>query len=242
MVSVLLLLAAPAVAQEAPASQSPPWDLKLGFSYTATGGNAETSSAGFDAGYGRAGKKWSFEGTANAVSAGKRGKRTAESFNLLGRLKRKLKKKLQLTAGLRGERNRFAGLDARALADVSLQWALVERARWKLNALTGLSLSREVPRGPRPASDAFGGLLQVSGDGKLSQTATWDGQVTLFPNFDDLEDSRVNGRLGLQAALNRHLGVRLGYDLKYDHEPVPGFGTTDTTTTASLVLQLGRKQ
>ena len=45
----------------------------------------------------------------------------------------------------------------------------------------------------------------------------------------------------MQAALNQHLGLRVGYDLKYDHEPVPGFGTTDTGTTASLVFQLGKK-
>jgi putative salt-induced outer membrane protein len=227
------------MAQEA---SGPNWDLKLGFSYTATGGNTETSSAGFDAGYLRQGRKWSFEGSSNAVSVTKRGRRTAESYNLLGRLKRKLRKKLQLTAGLRGERNRFAGIDSRALADVSLQWPLAEAAAWKLGLLAGLSLSREEPRGERPATEAFGGLVQLNGDGKLSETATWDGQLTFFPSFDDLEDYRLNGRLGLQAALNRHFGVRLGYDLKFDNEPVPGFETMDTTTTASLVLQLGRKK
>jgi putative salt-induced outer membrane protein YdiY len=89
--------------------------------------------------------------------------------------------------------------------------------------------------------DSFGGLLQVSGDMKLSETAVWDGQVTFFPNFEDTEDYRVNGHFGVQAALNRHLGLRLGYDVKLDNQPVRGFGRTDTATTASLVVQLGRK-
>jgi hypothetical protein len=31
-----------------------------------------------------------------------------------------------------------------------------------------------------------------------------------------------------------------GYDVKYDNEPVPGFEKVDTTSTASLVVQLGR--
>jgi hypothetical protein len=35
--------------------------------------------------------------------------------------------------------------------------------------------------------------------------------------------------------------VRVGYDLKYDNEPVQGFHRMDTSTTASLVVQLGRK-
>lgn len=181
------------------------------------------------------------EGTAAAVSATKRDKNTAESYNAQMRARRKAKKLRQWSAGLRAERNRFAGLDYRAGADVSLHWELHDKPNWKARLLTGLSLSREEPRGDRPATETFGGLLQLAGDGRLSETATWEGQVTFFPSFDDPDDYRVNSRLGLQAALNRHLGVRLGYDLKYDHEPVKGFDSADTTTTASLVLQLGRK-
>lgn len=47
--------------------------------------------------------------------------------------------------------------------------------------------------------------------------------------------------LGGLLQLGGDFGLRLGYDLKYDHEPVKGFGTTDTATTAALVVQLGRK-
>lgn len=232
-------------AQEVPAIPVPGWDLKLGFSYLATSGNSETSSSGFDAAFHRAFRKWSLEGSANAVSATRRRRNTAESYQGQARVKRRLgkllKRALHLTAGLRGERNRFAGVDARTGADLSLLWPVAETPAWKLRVLSGLSFTREDPRGNRPVQDSFGGLFQVAGDGRLSETATWEGQVTLFPDFADLEDYRVNGRLGVQAALNRHLGVRLGYDWKYDHEPVAGFDPTDATTNVSLILQLGRR-
>ena len=81
----------------------------------------------------------------------------------------------------------------------------------------------------------------MSSDVRLSDAASWNGQVTLFPDFTDFDDYRLEGHLGVQTALNRHLGLRLGYDLKFDNEPVAGFGTTDTATTASVVLQLGPK-
>jgi hypothetical protein len=89
--------------------------------------------------------------------------------------------------------------------------------------------------------DSFGGLLQLGGDARLSETSSCDGQVTFFPHFKDSGDYRLHGHVGLQAALTQHLGLRLGYDLKFDHEPVAGFGTTDSSTTASLVLQLGEE-
>jgi putative salt-induced outer membrane protein YdiY len=217
------------------------WDLKLGFSYLATSGNTETSSSSVDAAFNRSWQTWSVEGNAAGVSAAKRHRRTAENYNAQVRAKRKLRKRLQITLGLRWERNRFAGLDVRQSADVGVLWEIRETPGWKLRALGGLTLGREDPRGDRPIVDSLGGLLQLSGDARVSDTASWDGQVTFFPDFADLDDYRVHGHIGLQAALSRHLGLRLGYDLKFDNRPVAGFGTTDTATTASLVLQLGRK-
>jgi putative salt-induced outer membrane protein YdiY len=215
----------------------------MGFSYLSTSGNSEASSAGFDAAWSRQRGGWTVEGTAAALAAAKRRRNTAESYTLQVRGKRrlgaKLRRALQLTAGLRGERNRFAGIDARSVLDVSLAVPLVEKANVKLTLLTGLSWSREEPRGPRLANESVGGLAQVGGEGKLTPTSTWNGEVTFFPSFEESDDYRVNGRLALQAALNRHLGVRLSCDVKYDHQPVAGFASTDTATTASLVVQLG---
>jgi len=231
--------AGPAAAQ---AAFTPRWDAKVGFSYLATSGNSETSSAGFESALNRDGRAWSLEANAAGVTATKRHRRTAESYNALARLKRRLRKRLQLTLGLRWERNRFAGVDGREGVDVSVLWEVRETPTWKLRALGGLSLGREEPRGDRPVDDSLGGLLQVSGDAKISETASWDGQVTLFPNFEDMDDYRVHGHLGLQAALSRHLALRLACELRYDHQPVARFKTTDTSTTASLVLQLGKRE
>lgn len=234
------LLSARAAEAQPPAA--PSWHTRLGFSYLATTGNSETASAGLEAGFHRAWRTWTLEGSANGVSASKRHRRTAESYHAQARLRRRLRRLFHLTLGGRWERNRFAGLDSRQIADVSLLWQIRETPDWKLSALAGLSIGREDPRGDRPVQDSFGGLLQVHSDARISASASWDSQVTLFPNFNDANDYRLHGRLGLQAALNRHLGLRLGYDLKFDNEPVAGFGTTDTATTASLVLQLGQKE
>jgi putative salt-induced outer membrane protein YdiY len=225
----------------------PAWGVKLGFSYLATSGNAEQSTLGFEGAANRSWSRWSIEGSASALNARKRERRAAESYSLLWRIKRKLHQKLQLTAGLRGERNRFAGVDLRTLGDVSLQASLHESPKWKLRALAGVSWMHEEARGPRsggPArrpDEALGGLLQLAGEGAISAGAQWNGQVTLFPNFRNSDDLRAQMQIGLQAPLHRNLGLRCAYDLKYDRDPVPGFETTDATTTASLVLQLGER-
>ena len=234
-----LALAAPLAAAEP--ARPPAWDLKLGFSYLATTGNSDTSSAGFDARYVQEWLGWGLEATAAAVRATRNEKETAEHFNSQVRGRRKLGDGTELTLGLRGERNRFAGIDARTLFDTSLLQPLVQTPEWQVHSLTGVSWTREDPLGDRPERENLGGLVQLQATGKLSSTAELTSQTTWFPDLEGSDDYRLHGQVSVQAALNKHLGLRVGYDLKYDNEPVQGFNRMDTSTTASLVVQLGRK-
>jgi putative salt-induced outer membrane protein YdiY len=236
---VFALSGLPARAQEATAN--PNWDLKLGFSYLATSGNTDTSSAGFDARWVRDWKLWGLEGTAAAVRATRNDRKTAESYNVQARGRRRIRDGTEMTFGVRGERNRFAGIDARTIFDTSLLRPLLQSARWKLQSLTGLSWTREDPRGRRRRKDAFGGLVQVQTNGKLSPTSELTAQATWYPNLERRRNYRLHGQASLQSQLNRHLGLRLACDVKYDNEPVRGFRRLDTSTTVSLVVQLGRK-
>lgn len=239
--ALLLLIGTRAAAQQPPVPPKPVWDLKLGLSYLATTGNTGTSSAGIDANYRQVWGPWSLEGAAAAVQATRNDEETAENYHIQLRSQRKVADTLQLTAGLKGERNRFAGIDYRTILDTSLRWSLLDSPLLKVHTLSGLSWTREEPRGERPFDDSFGALVQINGLAKLSPTAEFNSQITTYPDLENTGDYRINGHLGIQAALNAHLALRLGYELRYDNEPVRGFERTDTTSTASLVVQLGRK-
>jgi putative salt-induced outer membrane protein YdiY len=236
---------APARAQEAAAN--PNWDLKLGFSYLATSGNTDTSSAGFDARFIRDWRLWGLEATSAAVRATRNDRKTAESYNVQARGRRRIRDGTEMTFGVRGERNRFAGIDARTILDTSLLRPLFRLSRfswlsrWKIQSLTGISWTREDPRGRRRRRDSFGGLFQLQTNGKLSPTSELTAQATWYPNLERRKNYRLHGQASLQSQLNRHLGLLLACDVKYDNEPVRGFRRLDTSTTVSLVVQLGRK-
>lgn len=218
----------------------PPWDLKVGISYVATTGNTETSTAGWTTRFARDGKRWTVEGDTAAERSAQKRRLRAERYQAHLRARRKLKSvRLRWTAGLAAERNRFAGLDLRTVLDTSLAWTLREGPQRRLQGLAGLTLTREDRlRGARRA--AIGGLLQATGGLKLSPTAELGGELSYFPNFDDLADNRVTAKLTLGAALTRHLGLEVGYDWRYDNRPVPGFGKTDATATTAVVVRLGK--
>jgi putative salt-induced outer membrane protein len=222
------------------AKPKPSWDLKLGLSYLATSGNTDNSSAGFDTSYRRTWGLWSLDASAAAVRATRNDVETAENASTQLRGRRKIVDGLEATAGLRSETNRFAGVDLRTVADTSLSWSAIETPGWRLRTLWGMSWTREEPRGELPVRSSLGGLLQIQNTIKISEGSELNGQVTAYPDLEEAEDYRLNANLALQAALNRHLALRLGYDVKYDNEPIRGFERTDSTSTASLVLQLGQ--
>lgn len=237
-------------AQELPSPPPPPpesqkpkpsWDLKLGLSYLATSGNTDNSSAGIDTTYRRTWGVWSLDASAAAVRATRNDVETAENASSQLRGRRKIADGLEATAGLRSEMNRFAGVDLRTIADTSLSWSAVDTPGWRLRTLWGMSWTREEPRGDQAVRTSLGGLLQVQNTLKISEGSELNGQVTAYPDMEEPDDYRLNANLALQAALNRHLALRLGYDIKYDNEPVRGFERTDSTSTASLVVQLGTR-
>jgi len=223
-----------------PVPPAPTWDLKLGLSYLATSGNTDNSSTGIDFSYHQEWDVWSLEATGDAIRATRNDVETAENVSSQVRGRRKIFDGLEATAGLRGETNRFAGIDLRTITDTSLSWKAVDTPGWRLRTLCGLSWTREEPRGDQPVRSSVGGLLQLQNTVKISETSELNGQVTAWPDMEETADYRVHANLALQAALNRHLCLRLGYDVKYDNEPVRGFERMDTTSTASLVVQLGR--
>lgn len=238
LASLLLLPLRPASAQEA---AGPSWDLKLGLSYLSTSGNSETRSAGFDALYHRAWGPWGIEAAGNAINASQQGRATAESYLLKVRGKRTLSGPFELTAGLQGEKNRFAGLDLRSTLDLSLLWNAIATDRFKLHTLSGLAWVDEDFTGASPANGYLAALLGVGGEGKLGAVSGWTFEATYVPNFEDSDDYRLAGNLALQAALTDRLALRVGYDYKFDHQPAPGFKREDSATAASLVVLLGKK-
>jgi putative salt-induced outer membrane protein YdiY len=236
-------LVRPLVAQEPlPTKPETAWRAKLGFSFLHQSGNQRLSSGSFDGlyRYEHRGGKWAFEAGGQAVVAEKGKRRSGERWNSQTRFERRLGRRLRASLGARHERDRFAGIEARSGIDTSLHWQAHDSERWKLGLLAGLSRTREEPQRGL-GKEIWGALLQADATGQISPTASWQSQITLLPSFEDANDLRVTSKLGVHAALTETLGLRLTCDVRYDREPVPGFATTDATTTAALVARLGKK-
>lgn len=240
MLACLLVVAGSVYAEE-PAE--PLWSGETGFSFVATSGNSDTQTIGLNAKLVRRPDPWGLELSTGWIRAEQEGETTAERLTAHSRAERKLADKWSLFGGLSAEQDKFAGYDLRAIAEAGATYQLLVRPRHKLGVDGGLTWTDEdlimttIEGEETSESRSFaGGVLGISYEWKISETASLSERLVWFPNFEESGNWRGTSKTTVKAALTSRLALNLGYELRYQNEPVPGFEDTDTTTTASLVL------
>lgn len=233
-VALLVLAGARPLRAEEP---EPPWDLKIGLSYVATGGNTDTTSAGSELDFHRRWPVWKLHVGANAVRASNAGVTSAERYRLSLRGERDLSARLALTAGWLGERDRFAGYDIRSVLDAGVSWTVPTPERWNVAAIGALTWTR-TDQTIGGTSESAGALGQVKAQYALSPSSDIKGDVSVYPSLEQGKDWWADGGIGVEASLTTRLALKFAYRIRYDNLPVPGFKKTDTTTTASMVVKL----
>jgi len=73
--------------------------------------------------------------------------------------------------------------------------------------------------------------IAFGGSGETTQPATF------YPALSGGSTYRAEAEVTAQAAMSARLALKIGYLVRYSNLPVPGFRSTDTMPTASVVLR-----
>ncbi len=236
LVLAILVTACPALPGAAAEAGGNPWTSSLGISWLATTGNSETTSAGIDLDTRRRGSTWEVTAKLSALRASKDGETSAERTTARGRLRRRLGSRWGVEGGLSAERDVFAGLDLRWVLDAGASATFTLTHGLELDLGLGTTWTHEELTGDG-AQDRWGGLLSTDLRWSLSDTASFTHSLDLYPSFSEGGAYRVESEAALEAAVNRHLALKLGYEIRYNHLPPEGKRRTDTSTRASLVIR-----
>jgi putative salt-induced outer membrane protein len=234
LVTALLLAAATAIADEPEQPPTAPWTGSLGLSFVATSGNTDTRTLGFDFQVKRKPTPWGMEAGASYTRADENNLTTAERYAARARAERSFSARWSAFGGLTAERDRFAGYDLRTVVNAGATYTALAGPRHELAFDGGLTWTRE-ELVDNPTDDYAGGLLGATYLWHLAETSAFGEHVVWYPNFQESSDWRLMSETSLTAAVNTKLALKLSYELRYDHQPVPGFKGTDTTTKASLL-------
>jgi len=222
-------------AAEGPAGPEPPWSGSLGLSYLATGGNSESETFGADFEAIRRPEPWGVDLVASLHGAETDGETTAERSFAALRVKRALTARRDLFGGVSGERDVFADVDLRLIAEAGVIYKALLGPPHALGFDLGLTWTDEDRVEPEPDAESFGAVAGIDYEWRISPTATFSQRLIYHPNFDRSTDWRAVSLTALAAAINQRLSVELGYEHRYRNEPIGDNDDVDTVTKMSLV-------
>ncbi len=135
------------------------------------------------------------------------------------------------------ERNRFAGISRRLEEGAGVAFGLLRRTRDRLDLEGGVLLVQE-----RPVVGADNKYLSARGAGRyvhqFSDRASLQQWVEVASNLEAGRDVRLNTETALVAPLSQRLALKVGYVIRFDNQPEPGFGKTDRILTTGLQFTL----
>jgi putative salt-induced outer membrane protein len=135
------------------------------------------------------------------------------------------------------DRDRFAGIARRLSEGVGLGIALVRRTHDRLEVETGMSLIQE--RSTLDTRDNFASARAAATYAHNFTEATYfEQKVEGAANLEDASDYRVTTESALVAPLSSRLALKITYVVRFDHQPEPGFRTTDRLLTSGLQFTL----
>lgn len=231
-------------------------EIKLSAGGLSTGGNAESLAL-------TAAGKLHYRHDANQLSSaivGNYGRAKAAGAastettveNLQGKIRydRFITKRVALFVAVSALTNRFLGLDYRLNLDPGLAYYFIDEAKHRLWGEIGYDLQYDLRREdaiaaslaagtPLDASElSHNGRLFLGYENNLSETFAFDTGVEYLQRLSETENWRLNWDLGLTSNIAGNFSLATTFNLRYDHNPLPGIEKTDYTTAISLVYQL----
>jgi putative salt-induced outer membrane protein len=233
-----LLLPALAQAQQAAPPLPPPHQEGSGeFSLVDTSGNASTQSVGVGAEYFARPESWEIHAKGMYVRNKSEDVLTAQSLSLLFRDARTLSPRLSAFGEYDFLRDRFAGIDARHQVLGGLAYKVIDVPSQRLAIDASLGYANE----QRLLQPSISTPIWTAGADyrlKLSSSAELTDAAGFNESLSDGSDWRVQNIAAVSATITTLLSLKVSNTIRYVHEPVLGFKTTDSITAVALVVKL----
>ncbi len=155
------------------------------------------------------------------------------------RVDRAVNPRLSVFALLGWERNKFAGISRRFEEALGVAFKALTGERSFLDFEVGLSLNQQrstlvgTPDDNFVAARAAGFYRYM-----LSESAFISQLVEFLPNLEESDDYRINSETGLVAPLSKAISLKVGYVIRFDNLPEPGFKETDRLFTTGIQVAL----
>lgn len=224
--------------------QAPPPKTCVGsaeFAFVSTTGNTSTQTLGLAGSIECKPSPWGYLAKGAFIRSEANDVVNAKSIDTLFRVSRDLSPRLKTYGQFIYFQNQFSGIDHRYAVEGGLSYLLVTTKKHSLELDGGIGYTSEnrVPvleiadNDLSFATARFGEIYRW----KISQTAELGDDAGFTLNLSDGSDWRFGNMAYAAAKLTGVFSLKVSYGITYLNNPVPGFGKTDTTTSAAVVAK-----
>lgn len=135
------------------------------------------------------------------------------------------------------DRDRFAGIARRFEEGTGVALGLLRRTRDRLEAEVGFSLVQQ--RSTLGVQNDFASTRGAAAyEHRFTQETYFRQMLEATANLEEASDYRLTSESALVAPLSSRLALRISYVVRFDHQPEPGFRSTDRLLTSGLQFTL----
>lgn len=234
LLMVSAALASPAWAQAPP---PPAWSGEAGLSYVQTSGNSDSATLGAGLKLGRESGRWKLGFATAFVRTETDAVKSAERLDALLRAERALGERFAAYGQGAYLRDVFAGIDGQETFESGGLYKLAVGPRHFLSLSAALAYTAEQRAEPSPDRN-FGGVRAGLGyKWQIGGNAAFTEDLSYLQSLKDSEDGRIVQKATITANINKVFALKLGQELLYYRDPVPGKKRTDNVILASIVAR-----
>jgi len=236
LVPAVLAVLAQASQAQTPAAPPPAREGSAEFAFVGTTGNSSTQTIGLGGELIFRPSPWETRAKVSYVRNESEDELKAQAFVLTVRAQRAIRPRLAGYGQYGYQRDRFAGIVNRNVVDAGLAYSALEQGPHKLIVDAGLGYANEqrvVGSDLSTATFGTGGLYTL----KISSTADLSEEGRFVFSLSDSGDWRYGNAFAVTAKLTTLFSLKASNTLRYVHQPVQGFETTDAITAVALVAK-----
>jgi len=116
------------------------------------------------------------------------------------------------------------------------RFIIVRNERTELDTSIGYNYTYEDRVDPNPNKEIHSAMQEIKFAQKAGEWFTFGQRVECLEDVEDGNDVRVNSETSFKFDIVKHLAIVLGFNLKFDNRPTPGYKKLDTYTDFTLAV------
>ena len=235
------LLAASNLSAQTPDSTKPKADttkLSFGLGLVTTGGNTSVTTFNFGNSFSYISHPWVLSEAASMIYGSTHDTVNNDQYHLLLRVDHGLHD--GVSAYLYGafDRDRFAGIVSRYQEAAGIAWKALEGPIDMVTLEAGAVQTQQRDVGSGTTTSFTAARAAATYRHNFNKTAYAQEAAEILPDLQHSKNLRINSETDLVAPLSTVFSIKVGYVVRFDNLPPPGFMKTDRILTTGIQITL----